>query len=140
VPASSNVHEGGCLCGATRFRVSGAPLALSRCHCRGCRLATGAPAAAWAIFDCGDFELLQGAKQLGRFRSSPAVTRTFCAVCGTSISYEADDAPSQIEITSATFDEPNRFPPSREVWLEHRLSWEPVDPALKHHARGSEGR
>ena len=115
-------------------------MALSRCHCRSCRLATGAPAAAWAVFDRGDFELLQGAKHLGRFRSSPAVTRTFCAVCGTSIGYEPDDAPSQIEITSATFDDPNLFPPSREVWLEHRLSWEPVDPALKHHARGSEGR
>ena len=29
------VVEGGCLCGAVRYRMSGQPLARSLCHCRG---------------------------------------------------------------------------------------------------------
>ena len=38
--------EGGCLCGAIRYRVSGEPLARSLCHCRSCRLGAGAPSVA----------------------------------------------------------------------------------------------
>jgi hypothetical protein len=131
------VSEGGCLCGAIRFRVSAPPLALSRCHCRSCRLAAGAPAVAWAIFSRNDFAFLQGEEQLRRFRSSPAVVRTFCSICGTSISYEPADAPGQIELTSATFDQPDRFPPTREVWIKHRLTWQPLDLALRHYPQAS---
>src|SRR4029453_15061340 len=72
-----------------------------------------------------------------RFCSSPGVVLTFCAVCGTSISYEPADAPGQIELTSATFDQAERFPPTREVWIKHRLTWQPLDPALKHYPQGS---
>ena len=47
---SKHVAEGGCLCGAIRYRVRGAPLSTTLCHCRSCRLACGGPTLAWAIF------------------------------------------------------------------------------------------
>src|SRR5262245_35830214 len=133
----SNLQEGGCLCGAVRFRVDAAPLALSRCHCRSCRLATGAPGVAWAIFDRDHLVWLRGEPQLARFRSSPGVMRPFCGGFGSAIGYAPDAAPGQIELTTATFDHPNLFPPSREIWTEHRVSWVPLDAALAHHAQGS---
>src|SRR6185369_3495947 len=92
--------DGGCLCGAVRFRVSGPPLALSRCHCRSCRLATGSAGVAWAIFKRTGFALLQG--DLVRYRSSPHAVRTFCGICGTSVSYEPTDSPENIELTAST--------------------------------------
>ena len=35
--------EGGCGCGAVRYRVTGAPQWASHCHCRDCRRTAGAP-------------------------------------------------------------------------------------------------
>ena len=130
----SEHFEGGCLCGAIRFRTSDIPLALSRCHCRSCRLAVGSAGVAWAIFRRTDFALLQGT--LVHYRSSPDAVRTFCGNCGTSISYEPIDNPENIEITSSTFDEPSRFAPTREVWVSHRLIWEQLDRALPQFPEG----
>lgn len=127
--------EGGCLCGAVRYRVSGIPLAQSRCHCRSCRLAIGSAGVAWVVVERKNFTLLGG--RLSRFNSSPTVVRTFCAVCGTSIGYEPSDAPNQIEITTATFDDPECFPPRREVWVSEQVSWQPFDPSLRHYQHGS---
>jgi hypothetical protein len=127
--------EGGCLCGAVRFRVTSAPLAVSRCHCRACRRAVGSAGVTWTIFKREDFLLLRG--QPTRYRFSEQATRTFCSVCGTSLSYEPSTAAGQIELTTASFDEPERFSPTREVWLDHRIAWEPLDPSLVHFSRGS---
>ena len=126
--STASPADGGCLCGAIRYRVTGVPLAQSRCHCRTCRLAVGSAGVAWVIVERKDFTMLIGT--LSRFTSSPTVIRTFCPVCGTSIGYEPSDAPSQIEITTATFDYPERFPPRREVWVSERVSWHALDPSL----------
>ena len=130
--------EGGCLCGAVRFRVTSVPLAVSRCHCRTCRRAVGSAGVTWTIFRREDFLLLRG--QPARYRSSEQATRTFCGVCGTSLSYEPAAATGQIELTTASFDEPGQFSPTREVWLDHRVAWEPMDPSLVHFSRGSTGK
>ncbi|MDA1072262.1 MAG: hypothetical protein O2825_12805 [Proteobacteria bacterium] len=39
-----NAHEGGCLCGAVRYRVTSAPQVSCYCCCATCQGATGAPA------------------------------------------------------------------------------------------------
>ena len=44
-----------------------------------------------------------------------------------------------IDVTTATLDAPETFPPSREIWLEHRLAWEPLDENLAHFQRSSSG-
>lgn len=130
-------HEGGCLCGAVRYRVSGEPLALTRCHCRSCRLASGAPSLAWAIFRAEDFALIVG--ELAHFASSPGVERTFCARCGTSLTYRSAQRAGAIDVTTATLDEPSRFAPRKEIWTEHALAWQPLDAALPHYPRSSGG-
>jgi hypothetical protein len=40
--------QGGCLCNSIGYRLTGVPLAQSLCHCRSCRLASGAPSVAWS--------------------------------------------------------------------------------------------
>ena len=64
------------------------------------------------------------------YRSSPQAVRGFCGTCGTSISYEPADNPENIEVTSSIFDDPDRFAPTREIWVSHRLAWEQLDSAL----------
>jgi hypothetical protein len=86
---------GGCLCGAVRYRFNGEPTTSSVCHCRSCRLASGA----------------------------------------TPIAYQHDDALHEIELTTATLDEPERFPPRYEIWHEDKLAWATANPQLPQHDR-----
>ena len=113
--------RGGCLCGDIRYRIVGTPLVTSFCHCRSCRLATGAPAAAWVILRDGDLVFDQGTPVL--YRSSPDVERTFCGRCGTSLTYRRADRSATIDIHTATLDDPDAFPPVREIWLEEKIAW-----------------
>jgi hypothetical protein len=95
-------------------------------------LASGAPAVAWFVVRNEQFALLSG--ELRAFRSSRPVVREFCTRCGSQISYQHDDAPDRIELTTATLDQPEVFPPTREIWFSHRLSWVVANPAIAHHA------
>jgi hypothetical protein len=132
---SDSEPQGGCLCHSIRYRIAGLPIAQSLCHCRSCRLAAGAPSVAWIVVKCRDFMFVVG--EPTRFRSSPSVVRTFCGKCGTPLTYQNDDSPETIDVTTATLDLPEAFPPKREIWLEHKLAWEPVNENLQHFRRGS---
>ncbi len=119
---------GGCLCGAVRYRVTGPPVATSLCHCDSCRRATGGPSQAWAIFDEDKVEIVAGA--LAIFASSPGVERGFCARCGSALSYRRANRPGLFDVTTVSLDDPEAFPPDKEIWLEEKLSWEAANPAL----------
>jgi len=120
--------EGGCLCKSVRYLVTGAPLSSIICHCSSCRKASGAPSVGWLTFHVGKFELLAG--ELRSFQSSAGVTRKFCGVCGSPITYENHRDPETIDVTTASLDSPDRFPPVREVWVEHKLAWEVTNESL----------
>ena len=53
-------REGGCLCGAVRYRVTNAPFRTSVCHCTFCQRRTGSAFGLGAYFKKDDFELLSG--------------------------------------------------------------------------------
>ncbi len=125
--------DGGCLCAAVRYRVSGAPLATSICHCNSCRRACGAPLVAWVVLRTADFAFVTG--QPVTFRSSPPVARTFCGKCGTPLTYQHDGSLDTIDVTTASLDVPERFAPMREIWLEQKLPWQPVNESLPHFPR-----
>jgi hypothetical protein len=121
VLSSSNEAPGGCLCGAIRYRVTAAPLETSLCHCRSCRLATGAPVAAWVMVPRDGLVFDRGTP-VG-FASSPGKRRTFCGQCGTSLTYACDDRPGSIDIHTATLDDPDAFEPARETFVEEKVAW-----------------
>jgi len=49
------MREGGCLCGAVRYRVEGEPEASDICHCETCRRAASAPTLPFAVFPSARF-------------------------------------------------------------------------------------
>jgi len=122
--------EGGCLCGAVRYRITGAPRSSSVCFCRSCRLAGGASSVAWFVVNIDQYTLLSG--QPATFQSSPPVTRSFCAKCGTSLAYQHTDDRNAIELTTATLDDPQRFPPTREIWHSQRVAWAASNATIPH--------
>jgi len=127
--------EGGCLCTAVRYCLVGAPLHSVICHCRSCRKASAAPAVAWLTFKLESFQLLRGVPR--SFRSSPGVVRTFCERCGTPLTYATEHTADSIDVTTVSLDDPTRFAPTQEVWLEHQLPWQLRNPRLEHCLRGS---
>ena len=118
---STSVFEGGCLCGAVRYKVAGAPSNSMVCHCRSCRKAAASPVVAWVTVAAVSFQFTLG--RPAEFRSSPKVTRSFCATCGSPLTYRRDDLPSEIDITTCSLDEPERFSPTHHSWLSDDLAW-----------------
>jgi hypothetical protein len=135
---TSRPTEGGCLCGAVRYRIAGESLALARCHCRTCRHASGAPSVAWSVFRSGDFVFT--AETPVHFHSSPGVVRTFCGKCGTPLTYQRTAEADTIDVTTVTLDDAADFAPTKEVWVEHRLAWETLNDSLEHFPRSSIAR
>lgn len=114
--------EGGCRCGATRYRASGKPFKSSYCHCNDCRSATGALVQAWLLYDGGRIEFVNGSPK--KYRSSPGVLRGFCPECGTPLWWEGTwhDVPIQM-VPIGTLDNPNVYPPDRHASCSERIEW-----------------
>ena len=112
--------QGGCLCGAVRFRADGAPTYVNFCHCRMCQKASGAPMMAWATFarDKVVFPKMQP-----RIRKSSAkAERGFCGECGSALIWQRPGA-TTLDLAVASFDDPDALTPSEHIWTESRARW-----------------
>jgi hypothetical protein len=118
---AKSATEGGCLCGAIRYVARGTPTASMICHCNTCCRAAGSPVVAWLTFPTSRFSFVRGVP--AEFRSTTPVTRTFCATCGTSLTYVHAERPSDVDVTTSSLDDPEAFPPTYHAWLRNSVSW-----------------
>lgn len=116
-----DVLEGGCLCGAVRYRAQGKAYGITHCHCQTCRRASGAPFVTWAGFDADKFSFTQG--KPAAYASSANVVRTFCGRCGTALTYRRSDLADSIDVTLGSMDAPETLIPEDHTWTQSRLSW-----------------
>jgi hypothetical protein len=133
---SESSVEGGCLCGSIRYQVRGTPLSSGVCHCRSCRRAAGAPMLPYVTFPIAHFSLLKG--QPAEFHSSAPVTRSFCARCGTSLSYRHADYADRIDVMTCSLDDPDKFPPTLHIWTSHKPGWVRIVDGLRAYATSVE--
>jgi hypothetical protein len=76
--------EGGCYCGALRYTVEGEPMFKAQCHCRECQYISGGGPNMFMLMPADGFRYSKGAsKTFTRSDLENAVTREFCAECGT---------------------------------------------------------
>lgn len=113
--------KGGCYCGAVRYEAAGTPFNETSCHCTICRRTTGAPFVAWFSVRREDFHFAAGPPT--RFNSTAKASRSFCGRCGTQLTFESGDTPDEIDISTASLDEPDAVPPLDHIWTRSKLSW-----------------
>jgi len=119
-------REGGCLCGAVRFRAEGEPLNVRVCHCRNCQKAMGSPFYARAMFPQ---TALAVEGETSRYATSPRVERVFCTKCGTRLfSWRTDGTAAGVAL--ATFDDRNAFAPTEHIWVSMKMDWVKIEDHL----------
>ncbi|MFO1108959.1 MAG: GFA family protein [Bradyrhizobium sp.] len=121
------IHEGGCLCGAVRFKAEGEPLNVRVCHCRNCQKAMGSPFFARALFPQSALTV-EG--KISGYPTSARLERRFCPNCGTRLfAWRKDGTAAGVAL--ATFDDRNAFRPTEHIWLSEKMEWVKIDDGLK---------
>ena len=126
--------EGGCLCGAIRYRLDGEIEESAYCHCRTCQRQSGAPVVAWFALTPASFAYTKG-KPKG-YRASDRATREFCGDCGTYLLFREDDATASLGVNTATLDDPAQVPPTFHIWHQSHIAWFETADTFQRHAKG----
>jgi hypothetical protein len=120
--------EGGCLCGAVRYRADARPVRGVICHCSMCRKHSGAPALAFVHFPVAAFAWLKAEPQW--YRSSQYATRGFCPTCGSTVAMREEVLRDRVQVCIGSLDEPDKVTIDDHVWTQERVAWFDVKDAL----------
>lgn len=120
--------EGGCLCGALRYRSTKPPLRGVICHCSMCRKHSGAPILAFVHFPRDSFRWLKG--EPARYQSSRFAQRGFCSSCGSTITMHEEVLEDRMQVTLGSLDDPGAVEVDDHVWTQEKISWFEVDDKL----------
>jgi hypothetical protein len=120
------IREGGCLCGAVRFKAEGEPINVRICHCRNCQKSTGSPFFARALFAQS---ALSVHGKTARYASSDALDRVYCKKCGARL-FAWRKSPAVAGVALAAFDDRNAFAPTEHIWVSEKMDWVKLDDGL----------
>jgi hypothetical protein len=151
-------HEGGCLCGDVRYRITAQPLRVTICHCTFCQRLTGSAFLVEPIFRRADVSFYGAVARRYDHQSDSSrkrVSVNFCGTCGTTIYLDLERFPEIVGLCGGTFDDPNWFdrsqcrhiftrsaqagvvlPAGVDLYQEHtlRLDGTPTQPTVLAHA------
>lgn len=135
----TEVHSGGCACGAVRYRVHGKPTVGTVCHCSFCQRRLASAFAVLATFPEQSVELLQGQLAECEHRSDESgrwLRMNFCSKCGTTVSHTAEIRPGARTIAAGTFDDANWFNIDRHIWVRSKVPWVSVPEGVAIYQQG----
>ena len=118
--------EGGCTCGAVRYRLKMRPIFVHCCHCTWCQRETGSAFAVNAFIEASQVELLRGAPVAKTLPSLSGKGQVFwrCPECGVTVwSNYAGAGPNIHFVRVGTLDEPARLPPDIHIYTSTKLPW-----------------
>jgi hypothetical protein len=119
-------YEGGCDCGAVRYRLLSKPLFVHCCHCRWCQRESGSAFAINALIESDRVERLAGEPELVRTPSESGYGQVFarCPACRIALwSHYAGAGPAASFVRVGTLDEPDRFPPDLHIFTRSKQPW-----------------
>ncbi len=116
--------EGGCLCGATRYRARGPWLRFVHCHCSRCRRATGTGHATNLFTAPENLEWLTGESNVARYDLPDAerFANAFCKTCGSPLPRLTRTGEVWVIPAGSLDHEPSALPSARIFWSS-RASW-----------------
>jgi hypothetical protein len=121
----TGVRDGGCLCGAVRYRLCDRPLTLYACHCSDCQRHVGAAFGLTLLVPRDAVILLRGEPAIfeavcegGRIKRG-----RFCARCATRLWGEPVKAPTIAALRPGTLDDRSWLRPVAHIWTSSAQPW-----------------
>lgn len=119
-------HEGGCGCGAVRYRVTGGPIFVNNCHCRQCQHQTGSTSVVNAFYERERVEVLSGAltEHVVPAGSGGPHVICRCAACGSAVlSHYPRLGRLGAGLRVGTLDDPSWVRPDAVIFTSEKLPW-----------------
>jgi len=118
--------EGGCLCGAGRYRTDAEPLNQVICHCKTCQNNTGSAFSMNVAVPEDSLRVEGDARRRYEDRSGSSgqpFYRYYCGACGSHL-YSHGPAYGPVAfIKSGTLDDATWLAPSVHIWCAEKLPW-----------------
>jgi len=118
--------DGGCDCGAVRYRLRAKPLFVHCCHCRWCQRESGSAFALNALIESDNVERLTGEPEMVRTPSESGYGQLFarCPSCRVALwSYYAGAGPAAAFVRVGTLDDPGGLPPDIHIFTRSKQPW-----------------
>jgi hypothetical protein len=120
----SALREGGCACGAVRYRLTSDPLFVHCCHCLNCQRQTGSAFVINLLIEANRFELLQGTPEpVDVPRDDGSSQRIFrCPECQVAV-FSEYGSPRVKFVRCGTLDDPSGVAPDVHIYTRSKLDW-----------------
>ncbi len=130
---SQPTREGGCLCGAIRYRITEDPIATVACHCGHCQTQSGGAFGLSMVLARYALEITSGKLRSFTIAADSGALKTgwFCGDCGTRIYNENARLPETYNLKPGTLDDTSWFTPVAHVWLAAKQPWTPIPDGVK---------
>ena len=116
--------KGSCLCGSVRYEIDGTLDGALNCHCSMCRKFHGAEYATFASVHRDQFHWIQGEELLKVYTAQNATRRTFCSICGSSLTFSSSNASdATVEIALGTLDGELEVKPDAHIFVGSKANW-----------------
>ena len=125
--------DGGCDCGAVRYRMTAAPLIVHCCHCRWCQRESGAAFALNAMIEADRVVDLSGTPELIDTPSASGKGQRVarCPQCRIAVwSNYAGAGPVIRFVKVGTLDQPDRLPPDIHIFIASKQPWVVLPPGV----------
>ena len=118
-------YDGGCICGAIRYRVGEEPLTLYACHCTDCQRHSGTSFVLSMFVRRRALEVVRGTPRSYEFAVDGGPTRRgkFCDACSTRLWGEPIKLPDVVVIRPGTLDDTRWLEPVAHIWTRSAQPW-----------------
>jgi len=120
----SVAREGGCACGAVRYRLMSEPLFVHCCHCLNCQRQTGSAFVVNLLIEAGRVEVLAGDPQpVDVPRDDGSSQRIFrCPACQVAV-FSEYTRPEVRFVRGGTLDDPRGVEPDVHIYTRSKVGW-----------------
>jgi hypothetical protein len=117
-------REGGCSCGAVRYRLASDPLFVHCCHCLNCQRQTGSAFVINLLIEADRVELVSGAPQpIDVPRDDGSKQRIYrCPTCQVAV-FSEYGRPEIKFVRGGTLDQPSGVAPDVHIFTRSKLPW-----------------